>query len=84
MFDSRTVLSPYGIRSLSKTDLLFHKDEDYWRGNVWINVNYLVYRGLLKHYISDYGDMTIHGISLKEHTDMLRDSLVNNVKNEFD
>jgi len=35
-----------GIRSLSKSDVLFGRDEDYWRGAVWININYLCLQAL--------------------------------------
>lgn len=33
--------SPHGLRSLSKKDKFFETDENYWRGPVWININYL-------------------------------------------
>lgn len=45
--------SYYGIRSLSKNDLLYHTGEDYWRGNIWINMNYLTLRGLYLYYKSN-------------------------------
>lgn len=38
-----------GLRSLSKSDKLFSKGEDYWRGAVWLNMNYLCIRALV-HY----------------------------------
>ena len=31
----------FGLRSLSADDLKFGTAEDYWRGHVWININYL-------------------------------------------
>ena len=82
LFDPNRMMSPYGVRSLSANDLLFHKDEDYWRGNVWINVNYLVYRGLQKYY-SDYPHL-IRGISIKEHIHIFRNNLTQNVKQVFE
>lgn len=39
--DPEQLWSPYGIRSLSKQDENFHEGEDYWRGNIWMNMNYL-------------------------------------------
>eukprot|EP00730_Choanoeca_flexa_P001456 TRINITY_DN10643_c0_g1_i3.p1 TRINITY_DN10643_c0_g1~~TRINITY_DN10643_c0_g1_i3.p1 ORF type:complete len:680 (+),score=135.02 TRINITY_DN10643_c0_g1_i3:113-2041(+) len=43
--------SPFGVRSLSMTSRYYHKhnsmeEPPYWRGAVWINMNYLVLRGL--------------------------------------
>lgn len=51
--DENHLNSPYGIRSLSKSDLLYHSGEDYWRGNIWMNINYLTLRGLKKFYYKD-------------------------------
>ena len=39
--DPEQLWSPYGIRSLSKSHPLFGKGEDYWRGPIWIQMNYL-------------------------------------------
>lgn len=47
--DPGQLWSPYGLRSLSKQDPLFSSGEDYWRGAVWINLNYLAI-GALQHY----------------------------------
>lgn len=40
--------SNHGIRSLSRKDAFYGTDENYWRSPVWININYLVVRELLK------------------------------------
>ncbi|KAK0919882.1 Processing alpha glucosidase I [Friedmanniomyces endolithicus] len=45
--DEEELWSPFGVRSLSKRDALFGTEEDYWRGPVWMNMNYLVVRELL-------------------------------------
>lgn len=42
--------SPFGLRSLSKSDPYFGKGEDYWRGHIWVNLNYLVLRALHEKY----------------------------------
>ncbi|KAK6196493.1 CDC27 protein [Pestalotiopsis sp. IQ-011] len=39
--DSKKLISPYGLRSLSAEDKGYHTDEDYWRGAVWMNINVL-------------------------------------------
>jgi mannosyl-oligosaccharide glucosidase len=44
--------TPYGLASLSKSDPLFGSKENYWRGSIWINFQYLVLRGLHRHYAS--------------------------------
>ncbi|KAJ2309807.1 Processing alpha glucosidase I [Coemansia sp. RSA 2705] len=51
--DPDELWSEYGIRSLSKSDALYGKGEDYWRGPIWININYLVLASLHKNYIDD-------------------------------
>lgn len=52
ILDENELLSNAGIRSLSKSDLLYHTGEDYWRGHVWMNINYLILRGLYNHYLA--------------------------------
>lgn len=39
--DAGGMWSDYGLRSLSKRDEFYGKDEDYWRGGVWMNINTL-------------------------------------------
>jgi len=38
---SSAVWTEWGLRSLSSDDAKFATDENYWRGAVWININYL-------------------------------------------
>eukprot|EP00930_Biecheleria_cincta_P047022 TRINITY_DN32526_c0_g1_i1.p1 TRINITY_DN32526_c0_g1~~TRINITY_DN32526_c0_g1_i1.p1 ORF type:complete len:927 (+),score=149.22 TRINITY_DN32526_c0_g1_i1:154-2934(+) len=38
--------SPYGVMSLSSKDQLFRQGEDYWRGKIWANLNYLTLSAL--------------------------------------
>lgn len=45
--DPEELWSPFGIRSLSKNDEFYGTDENYWRGPIWINMNYLVLKNLL-------------------------------------
>ena len=47
--DKDEIWSDYGLLSLSKKSDFFHQGEDYWRGNIWININYLAVRALYKY-----------------------------------
>jgi mannosyl-oligosaccharide glucosidase len=47
MRDERKLWSPHGLRSLSLSDEFYGKDENYWRGPVWININFLAVQRLL-------------------------------------
>ncbi|KAB2569227.1 putative mannosyl-oligosaccharide glucosidase, partial [Lasiodiplodia theobromae] len=45
--DEAKLWSQHGIRSLSRQDAFYGTDENYWRGPIWININYLVVARLL-------------------------------------
>eukprot|EP00752_Nemacystus_decipiens_P007415 g6630.t3 len=54
MRDSTQLWSPHGLRSLSASDPFYQVennpgDEPYWRGHIWVNVNYLALAAL-RHY----------------------------------
>lgn len=51
MRDERRLWTPFGLRSLSRDSPLYMQrntehDPPYWRGSVWININYLALRAL--------------------------------------
>ena len=46
--DPEHLWSPYGIRSLSASHPQFGKGENYWKGPIWIQMNYLALRALKK------------------------------------
>ncbi|XP_061725499.1 mannosyl-oligosaccharide glucosidase [Cydia pomonella] len=75
--------SKYGLRSLSKSSPLYMKrntehDPPYWRGQVWINVNYLALAAL-KHY-SREGP---HAVRAGQLHDRLRENIVRNLLSEY-
>jgi len=43
------LLTPYGLASLSPDDPLFGSEEDYWRGAIWININFLGLKALKRY-----------------------------------
>jgi len=47
--NSSRIWSDYGILSLARDDKLFGKGEDYWRGAIWMNMNYLILSSLHKY-----------------------------------
>ncbi|XP_014661559.1 PREDICTED: mannosyl-oligosaccharide glucosidase-like [Priapulus caudatus] len=74
----------YGLRSLAKTAPLYMKrntehDPPYWRGSIWININFLAVRALNFYANSDgpYRD------TAKEMYTELRRNLVENVFREY-
>ncbi|WFD25263.1 mannosyl-oligosaccharide glucosidase [Malassezia nana] len=73
--DTSELWSPYGIRSLSQRHPLFGKDEDYWRGAIWLPINYLLL-GALRHYAAAPGPYADEALSA--YTE-LRKNLVHTV-----
>ena len=44
--DPKHLWSPYGLRSLSASHPEFGQGENYWKGPIWIQMNYLALRAL--------------------------------------
>ncbi|XP_039263066.2 mannosyl-oligosaccharide glucosidase-like [Styela clava] len=83
--DPNLLWTDFGLRSLSKTDPLYMKrntehDPPYWRGQIWININFLAVRAL-KHYA------TVSPPPVSELADQiytkLRANLVNNIFRQY-
>jgi putative isomerase len=57
LVDTNTFDAPYGIRSLSKMEKMYDlratSNPSNWLGPIWINANYLVFRGLVKYGYKD-------------------------------
>lgn len=46
LHDPDHLWSLYGLRSLSKSHPDFGQGENYWRGSIWVQMNYLALRAL--------------------------------------
>ncbi|KAG5303378.1 glucosidase I [Histoplasma capsulatum G186AR] len=77
--DPKELWSDYGIRSLSKKDEFYGTDENYWRGPIWININYMILKNLLD-------VATVPGPHQEQARKMytqLRQNIVDNVFNQW-
>eukprot|EP00250_Pteridium_aquilinum_P016497 c23131_g1_i1 orf=429-2942(-) len=82
--DEKLLWTGYGLRSLATTSSIYMKhntehDPPYWRGPLWINLNYLVL-GALHHYSHEPGPY--RGTALQIYS-RLRDNLTRNVVESY-
>jgi len=83
--DPEELFSPYGLRSLSKSNEFYRTGEDYWRGPIWMNINYLVLDSLLHYGTGENAsklDVETLELANKTYTE-LRKNLVNNVYKQW-
>ncbi|KAK9368521.1 glycoside hydrolase [Lipomyces kononenkoae] len=82
--DPDRLWSNFGIRSLSKRDPAFGQGENYWRGSIWINMNYMVL-GALKSYYEQSDGMTEEDVGMiADAYKRLRVNLVSNVHKQWE
>ncbi|KAJ9617992.1 Processing alpha glucosidase I [Knufia peltigerae] len=74
--------SPYGIRSLSRSDEFYGTDENYWRSPIWVNMNYLIVKNLLDVARSPDAPRKVKTQATKIYTE-LRANLVKNVFDQW-
>ncbi|XP_048366190.1 mannosyl-oligosaccharide glucosidase isoform X1 [Sphaerodactylus townsendi] len=84
MRSEKQLWTPFGLRSLSRSSPLYLKyntehDPPYWRGAIWININYLAVRAL-HHYGRQEGPFRQEAASLYQE---LRANLVGNVFQQY-
>ncbi|CAN6616558.1 mannosyl-oligosaccharide glucosidase [Trichomonascus vanleenenianus] len=77
--DPEQLWSDYGIRSLAKSNEYFGTDEDYWRGPVWVNINYLILDAMV-HYAGENEKVRKAAAPIYKE---LRTNLVKNVYNQW-
>lgn len=82
--DPELLWTSFGLRSLAKTSPLYMKrntehDPPYWRGQIWININYLALRSL-SYYMHQKGP---YATQAKEVYTELRNNVVTNVLKQY-
>ncbi|XP_061397950.1 mannosyl-oligosaccharide glucosidase [Musca vetustissima] len=82
--DPQKLWTPYGLRSLSKSSPLYQKrntehDPPYWRGPIWININYLAVKAL-RYYGMLEGP---YAALARDIYAELRENLIHNIFKEF-
>ncbi|KAG7314201.1 hypothetical protein KOW79_022697 [Hemibagrus wyckioides] len=82
--DPARLWTPYGLRSLSRSDAMYMKrntehDAPYWRGAIWININYLALRAL-HHYSRKQGPYQEKTADLYQE---LRTNVINNIYKQY-
>lgn len=79
MGDEKLLLSEDGLRSLSLSDPLYGTDENYWRGAVWLPINYMVLRACKRYYWND----SKVGKEVREFYEELRGRLIKSVHGTY-
>ncbi|KAJ7470519.1 glycoside hydrolase [Mycena latifolia] len=79
--DPEQLWSPYGLRSLSASHPEFGQGENYWKGPVWVQMNYLALRALYKKYAAEEGPYQARA---QEIYQQLRKNIIDNVFAEYE
>lgn len=85
--DVEYLWTPFGLRSLSANAPLYsarntEHDPPYWRGPIWININFLALKSL-KYYSQNGEEGSTSGKLAKEIYNELKNNIVNNIKKEY-
>jgi len=65
--DPEGIWSEFGLRSLAKSDAYFGKNENYWRGPIWIPMNYMALNSLFTIYAKQSGPYQTEAAQLYEN-----------------
>lgn len=74
------LLSEFGVLSLAKSDPLFRKGENYWRGNIWANMNLLIIGSLFGYGMAYGGSDPELSLALQKKAIEIRDSFLRATK----
>ena len=79
--------TPFGLRSLAKEASMYNKhntehDAPYWRGPIWMNINYLTLRALHNLSNNEIADQAVRAQAKRIYT-KLRQNLIDNVMKEY-
>lgn len=80
IYDPNELWSPFGICSLSKSNNDFGTKENYWRGPIWMPINYLLLQSLHNNYMAHLGPYKEKATKIYNE---LRQNLVKNVFKEY-
>ncbi|TBU50102.1 glycoside hydrolase [Dichomitus squalens] len=78
--DPQHLWSPYGLRSLSASHPEFGQGENYWKGPIWIQMNYLALASLHKKYAALEGPYRQQAQQIYAE---LRKNIIDNVHKEY-
>ncbi|KAJ1949901.1 Processing alpha glucosidase I, partial [Linderina macrospora] len=79
--DPEELWTEFGLRSLSKSDEFYGKGENYWRGPIWININYLVLSSLHTNYMPVEGPFQKQAARIYSQ---LRTNLIANIFKQYE
>ncbi|KAK7693188.1 hypothetical protein QCA50_002754 [Cerrena zonata] len=79
--DPEHLWSPYGLRSLSASHPQFGQGENYWKGPIWMQMNYLALSALHKTYAAQEGPYQKRA---QEVYAELRKNVIDNVHKEYE
>ena len=84
IYNPKKLWTPFGLRSLSKSSSMYNKrntehDKPYWRGPIWININYLAVKAL-QYYSTTYGPYMVLSKQIYQE---LRQNLVQNLYEQY-
>lgn len=80
--DPEQLWTTFGIRSLSASDPFYGQGENYWRGPVWMNINYMILDAL-QYYVNESKDPQFKREASTVYKE-LRQNLVKNVYNNWE